>query len=804
MAEKVPSARPQRVKRFDPPNKTAHFEQIGALQGQIDSLQHRISEIKSILDNRSQNKRVASPEFVAARKKLADLNATFKEAVDRKKAHREELELVKEKLRGTGSRSGLPEVSIEELDEQIQKLAYRQTHTTLPIDEEKRLIIQIERLKRSRDSLLRHSSQAEQDQGTRAELIDLIRKVEQDLNNLKEEQQRQRQILADLREKESALSQDIPALIQERNEAYEAIKSLRDDIKQLKAEFAVKEEEYWRREKEWRAQQALERRLRAEKGRADWLEREKIRKQRELENFVEPYTDEIIMCEQLLSYMLKNVPLDDSNATSEQQQKSAVVTPEGFGIALIGKKNRNEDELGGWFAGSGGKKGKKSRGSSTSRSKLHEKISLSIDALSSFGKLKISPPVTYGDVAKSIEELKLKKDQYAEMQKADRELREKGGSAGSQALDGVDVEVHEPATKEPLLARAQVLDNGSSADPESSQELCFTEGRVEVVSNGSCADHHNSQEFSDTERGAGAVDIGSSHYHENLLVGIDDDSTHTQGDLKNFKEENVHNGEAVDESTDILNGIVAEDIIDDRNNSQLDDQAHLETFEFSEAHLNTEEDAHIEEQAAESGVASVIFDCTTQIGTAKEFTNEDLNVKEPVLQLVENGVCLSECETVKGLVKELGETPSTCKELHNTVEKTENVANGDPTGVLQVDQKIEGFHHTVEKTENGSNGCSMGVLQVDCTVEKTENGTDRCSTVFLQEHKADDFYNRFEKTENGSSEGSSEVVNADVKGLSSEVRDCTNLQSGEKHVMADLTEGKVLPGGVSGDISPSP
>ncbi|KAH7447530.1 hypothetical protein KP509_01G110400 [Ceratopteris richardii] len=507
MAEKVPSARPPCIK-----------------------------QIKSILDNRSQNKRVASPEFVAARKKLADLNAAFKEAVDRKKAHREGLELVKEKLQGTGSRSGLPEVSIKELDEQIQKLSYRQMHSTLPIDEEKRLIIQIKRLKRSRDSLLRHSSQAEQDQGTWAELIDLIRKVEQDLNNLKEEQHRQRQILVDLREKESPLPRDIPALIQERNEAYEAIKSLRDDIKQLKAEFVVKEEEYWRRKKRNGEHSKHWREDFGQKGRANWLEREKNRKQRESENFVEPYTDEIIICEQLLSYMLNNVPLDD------------IVTPEGFGIALIGKKNRNEDELGGWFAGSGGKKGKKSRDSSTSRSKLHEKISLSIDALSSFGKLKISPPVTYGDVAKSIEELKLKKDQYAEMQKADRELREKGGSAGSQALDGVDVEVHEPETKEPL----------------------FTGARA-------------------------------------------------------------------------------------------------------------------------------------QIGGEKEFTNENLNVKKPVLQLVENGACLSEYDILKGLVKEPGVVPSICKQLHNTVGNTDNVTNGGSTRVLQVDQKIEDFHHIVEKTENGSN-----------------------------------------------------------------------------------------------------
>ncbi|KAH7431215.1 hypothetical protein KP509_08G036700 [Ceratopteris richardii] len=89
--------------------------------------------------------------------------------------------------------------------------------------------------------------------------------------------------------------------------------------------------------------------------------------------------------------------------------------------------------------------GKKSKGSSTSRSKLHEKISLSTDLLEGpeFHLL------TYGDATKSIEELKVKEEQYVEVQNADRELRKKGASAGSHALDGVDVEVHDPATKEP-------------------------------------------------------------------------------------------------------------------------------------------------------------------------------------------------------------------------------------------------------------------------------------------------------------------------------------------------------------------
>ncbi|KAI5076920.1 hypothetical protein GOP47_0008985 [Adiantum capillus-veneris] len=654
----IPSSIPlrmSRVKRLDPPNKASHFEQIGALQTQIDSLQQRTTEIKSILDNRAQNRHIASPELVAARKKLADVNATFQQVLNRKHAHQEELELVKEKLRGSGSRSGLPEVSVEELDEQIRKLEYRQTHTTLPIEEERRLIVQIERLKKSRDSLRRHDSRAEQDQGSRTELLDLLKKDDQELNTLKAEQQEQRCILAEIREKEAALAVNIPALVQEKNGAFETIKGLRDDIKQLKVDFSAKEDEYWKREKEWRAQQALERKIRAEKGRAEWLEREKIRKQRALENFVEPYTNEIIMCEQLLSYMQKNAPLDEGAATPQQQQKTEIVAPEGFGVALVSKKNRNEDELDGWFAGSGSKKGKKVRGSTAVKSKIREKVSLSLDALTSFEKLKIPAPATYGDITKSIEELKVKKEKFVELQKKARELRESGENVGTHGVDGSDVVVdHEPSGKEALSAESSehVEENGSRADPDV---------------------------LSEQDSIAKAGDNDSS-----LLV----ESAEVDSSLKQ----------------DGLEEAAIADPADNKDDSQLDDKAHLETFEFSEAHLHSNEDVHIEEQAAETGVASVIFECGTQNGALEELSGENLNVEERVSQIVENGFC-SHSGAVDAPVDE---TPASPKGSQSAISNTENEERADSNGLLHFKENGEDSQLSLAEEQEVAAECLEG------------------------------------------------------------------------------------------------
>lgn len=575
MASSGAPPRLQRVKRLDPPNKAALNEQIGGMQMQIESRQQRIGEIKEILDNREQNRHVASPEQISARNKLADLNASFKAAVERKRSHREELDLIKEKIRSSsGPRLGLPEVRVEELDEQIKKLEYKQTHTTLPIDEEKRLISQIERLKKSRESLRRHDSRSEQDHGSRSELIELIKQDEEELNRLKAAQEEQRHILTDIRNQEAALALDIPALLEEKKSSYERIKALRDDIKQLKADFSVKEDEYWKREKEWRAQQVLEKKSRAEKGRAEWLEREKLRKQRAMENFVEPYTDEIILCEQLISYMQKNAPLDEGTNLPQQQSKAEIIAPEGFGVAIVSKKNRNEDDLDGWFAGSGGKKGKKAKAPTSSKSKVREKISLSIDALSSFEKVKISPPTTYGDVPKSLEELKKKKDQFLGMQKKAREVRERGENGDSLVVDGADDGVSQASGEE-----------GSSS---------------QVVENRSCAGHDVSSEDLSDE-------------HTDALSGV--------GVGRSVEQELIENSKSVSECTH------NKDIV------PLDDKAHMESFEFSEA-AEPMEDVPYD---AKNEIPADVSECGLQNGTYKELTHEG-KVEEGIGGVAENGV----------------------------------------------------------------------------------------------------------------------------------------------------------------------
>ncbi|CAK9200221.1 unnamed protein product [Sphagnum troendelagicum] len=489
--EKNIAAPNRRVKRLERPNRATLDEQIIKLYSQVDAAKIRVHEINTILDRKQQNKHFTSPEHLDARSQLSDLSATFRGVLESKKALREELEIAdKERERRRGEawalRDKLPYVRVEQIDEEIKKLEYRLSHTSLTLQEEKKVLQQIKDLTKSRDFVKDYTNQMEnmsQDEGSRSALVEKIKEKDQLLNSLKDQEQQQRQILADIREKEASQTVDILALIDERNSAFEKMKALRYEVKELRAEFRTKEDEFWEREREWKEQRAVERKLAYEKREAERRERDEVRKQRELQNFVEPYTDEIILCDQLSSYLQKYSHTPEE--TPAPSQKAEILAPKGVGDVIQCKKNRNDEELEGWFAGYGVKgkgKGKKGRAAQAPKGREKERISLSLDALTSFEKVALSPPTVIGDAAKSIEDLKAKKENFLKLQRTAREAREDGieveskkapmngnSSRDNPEMEDIDVETESKEVKNVLNGELGEVDAASaylSADLE--------------------------------------------------------------------------------------------------------------------------------------------------------------------------------------------------------------------------------------------------------------------------------------------------------------------------------------------------
>jgi hypothetical protein len=500
----------KRIKRLERPNKAQLEEEVAKVFDEIDGIQGRIYEIKSLIDNKHHDKHASSGEVQEARNKLSELTSSFRSVMDEKKLIREELDHAdkhRERMRADARslRDKLPYVRVEQIDDEIRKLEYTMTHTSLSLQEEKKLMQQVKELSKSRDFVKDYSDKLDQitlDESSRGDFMDRIRAKDAILNDLRAKQEEQRNILAKIKERDSSQQSDIPALIEERNAAFEKVKVLREQVKELKADFRGKEEEYWERERQFKEQQAIQRRKDYEKREAERKERDKIRKEREAENFVEPYTDEIIMIDQLSSYLLKYAPAAEDASASAAPQKAEIVAPKGVGTVLVSKKNKFDEETDSWFSGKS--KGRKNKAPAATKSKAKEKITLSLDALTSFQKVKLTPPTTVGDVTKSLEDLKLKKEDFSKLQFEAKARRERGEPEPKVAKD-------EPAKTVEVLTpqEASVIDFATPTPAEAQSRVTKLSKGVEsesVVEVGPASEENGEDKVED-ER---VVDVGTA------------------------------------------------------------------------------------------------------------------------------------------------------------------------------------------------------------------------------------------------------------------------------------------------------
>eukprot|EP00959_Pyramimonas_sp_CCMP1952_P157353 3290562-Pyramimonas_sp.AAC.1 len=216
--------------------------------------------------------------------------------------------------------------------------------------------------------------------------MDRMRQQDAVINENKALEQKQKQVLDEIRAKEDAQVADIPALANQRNESYEIIREAREAVRNLRTEFKQKEDEYYANERLWRAQQAEEKKRMWEANQAERDERAARRKAWEAENAPEPFDKEVVACEQLMGYLRKyTVEAVATPAASASERKDAELDGT---VALKRKDDINDFDV--MFAGMGG--GKKKGGGKGKKAGKVEVLTHSLDIIANYGLLKLSAP----------------------------------------------------------------------------------------------------------------------------------------------------------------------------------------------------------------------------------------------------------------------------------------------------------------------------------------------------------------------------------------------------------------------------
>jgi hypothetical protein len=386
------------------------------------------------------------------------------------------LDATRERLREQAGamKSKLRFFSVDAVEKEIVRLEDAIAHTTVSLNEEKKMVAQIKDLGKSKE-LVRAYAEAQGkisgDDGSRKAVIDRLKAKDGEIDAVKAEQTSLRGELTATKKKEDKAVSDVPKLNDERNALYETIKANREKIRALRDAHKKKEDAYYERERLWRAYLKVEKQKQWEAGLEERKAREAAKKQWELENAPEPFEAEVTAAEQLIAYLAKwdtgasEEKKAEEAARAEARRAAAEKAEAAFaGMSLVTKKAPDENVFGlSSGVGARGKKGKKfgkkpSVAAEPSKDTLapaqkNERLQIPFDAYGGFAKLSVTVPTMTADVPKTVAALRLKKAEFLEK----RRVKKERAAAG---LEDEDEKREKEAAKAERKGRGEKKDKG--------------------------------------------------------------------------------------------------------------------------------------------------------------------------------------------------------------------------------------------------------------------------------------------------------------------------------------------------------
>ena len=386
----------------------------------------RAEEIKEILDGRRNGKEgVASNNPLRA--KLNECREKFKELVKQKQILRSQFEAAMKNR--DAARDAAKELKalikfkdVDEIEAEVQRLEGEIAHSSLSLNEEKKVVESIRQLKSSKSIVTEYSAKMESlaaDETTCKEINAAIKSLDTEINAIRKEEDGYRATLNEERKKEEASGTDNKSLWDEREKCRAACKEAYEKIKDLRAQHDEKWQEFKAQDKVWRAQQAADKARKREEYLKEKAQRDAERAEREKEMAPEPFTEEIIKCDQLAAYLGKLIG-EDVEKSAEDGAADAPQALEGMKAFV-----KEEDPEFAWMKGNNGagkKKGKKAKSAEKPAEK--EKLVHSVDILAAFAALKLSVPITKGDCAGLLSKVGEKKEEYVKKQAVAKEAGE--------------------------------------------------------------------------------------------------------------------------------------------------------------------------------------------------------------------------------------------------------------------------------------------------------------------------------------------------------------------------------------------
>ncbi|GMG17733.1 unnamed protein product [Phytophthora fragariaefolia] len=421
---------PDVIERLPKPDKAAHDAQVNALDAAIKSLQARAAAIRAEMDALKTNRggyggqiQQAKAAFAALRGEKEALILQRNQLTARLRQTRDQKDSALKHQRSV--RATLKFGSEAEFDSAIAELKHKQETSSMSLNEEKRVIKEIEQLqaqKKQVGAVAGDQGAVDKQNESIKEIRALQAKKNEEIDAVQEKLNAQKQALDELyRLNEEENKKDkFPALAKERKDIKEQLDDKFTAIKALRKDFKEANDKYYNNIRLVRKKKELERQKEEEARKAEY-EAKLADYEKEMAK-IHPYQDEMDLCDALVSFLEKTYAKELKEEQDEKAETAA--TP----VELDGMKplQRKEEDF---MMFGGGKKGKKAR--QGKKAKKATKLSLPLAQMEAFSTIGLLPPSAVTAVSESLVAVKAKKVWFNEQ--TSRPKAEKPVEAAAEA-----------------------------------------------------------------------------------------------------------------------------------------------------------------------------------------------------------------------------------------------------------------------------------------------------------------------------------------------------------------------------------
>ncbi|ETI45734.1 hypothetical protein F441_09724 [Phytophthora nicotianae CJ01A1] len=433
---------PDVIERLPKPDKAEHEAKISALDGAIKKLQARTNVIRAEMDALKTNRggyggqiQEAKAKFAALRAEKDNLFQQRNQITARLRQTRDEKDSTIKQQRSV--RANLKYGSVAEFDAAIAELKHKQETSSMSLNEEKRVIKEIEQLQAQKQQVSGFSDDqgvVEKQNESIKEIRALQTKKNEEIDAIQEKLNEQKQALDELyRLNEEENKKDkFPALAKERKEIKEQLDEKFTAIKTLRKEFKEANDKYYNNIRLVRKKKELERQKEEEARKAEY-EAKLADYEKEMAK-IHPYQDEMDLCDALVSFLEKTYAKE---LKEEQDEKAAETTAAPLELDGMKPLQRKEEDF---MMLGGGKKGKKGRNGK--KTKKASKLVLPLAQMEAFSTIGLLPPASAAAVSESLAAVKTKKVWFNE-----QTSRPKAGKVVEPAAEAAPAKVVSPKKK---------------------------------------------------------------------------------------------------------------------------------------------------------------------------------------------------------------------------------------------------------------------------------------------------------------------------------------------------------------------